>query len=162
MSTDKISRRKTGLSAVQTQLFRRGYLAVLQGRNTPNTDIICSNRQKTKSVNIIVRTFNPERRTCIIGPKAAQFFGDNYFWILSGIPLRDSSDEPEFFIIPNRVMAENEPKYYQKWLDTPGEKGQPHADNSARVILLPPTRSPDEWDISFYLDKWVLIDEMLK
>jgi len=162
MNSKKNSRRIKSLSAVVNELTLRGFIAIPQGRKTPNTDIIVYNPQKTKSLNLIVRTYNPEKPSCIVGPKAAHYFGENFFWILAGIPLSDSSNNPEYYIIPNRVMAENEPKYHRLWLDTPGRSGHIHKDTNMRVVLLVPNNSPFYWDVSPYFNNWNLIAETLK
>lgn len=162
MNTRKISRHQKSLSAVVNELTRRGLIAIPQGRETPNTDIICYNPQKTKSVSLKVRTYNPEKSSCIVGPKAAEFFGDNFFWVLAGVPLRDSSEHLEYYIIPNKVMAENEPKFHRKWLETPGRSGRAHRDTQLRVVLLAPKDSPYYWDVLPYFDNWELIVEKLK
>jgi len=159
MSTNKVSRRNKGLSTVVDELSRRGYKAVLQGQANPPVDIICYDPQKTKSVNLIVRTYNPAKKSCIVGLKAEKFFGDNFFWILAGIPLCDSSDHTEFYIIPNRVMAENVPKFHRLWLETPGRFGRIHQDNNVRIVLLSPNNSPYYWDVSSYRNNWDFIRE---
>ena len=54
--------------------------------NTPNTDVLCSNIEGTKFVHIQVKTFVPGNRTSSVGMKAEKNFGDNFFWVLVGIP----------------------------------------------------------------------------
>ena len=162
MNSRKNSRHNKSLSVVVNELTIRGLIAILQGRETPNIDIIVYNPQKTKSLNLIVRTYNPEKTSCIVGPKAAHYFGENFFWILAGIPLRDSSNYPEYYIIPNGVMAENESKYHRLWLDTPGRYGHIHKDTNIRVVLLAPDNSPFYWTVSPYFNNWDLIAEPLK
>jgi hypothetical protein len=40
----------------------------------------------TRFVHIQVKTFVPGGRSCSVGMKAEQDFGENFFWVLGGIP----------------------------------------------------------------------------
>lgn len=71
---------------VAGELCRRGYAAVVTLGNTPNTDVLCSNREGTKFTHIQVKTFVPGNHTCTVGLKTEKDFGPNFFWILAGIP----------------------------------------------------------------------------
>jgi len=87
MGVDKSSRVNASQFFVAGELCRRGYSAVVTLGNTPNTDILCSNNDGTKFVHIQVKTYVPGIRTCSVGNKAEKYFGENFFWVLGGIPL---------------------------------------------------------------------------
>lgn len=161
MTGNSITRGNASQFFVAAELCRRGYSAVVTLGNTPNTDILCSNLEGTKFVHIQVKTYVPGNSSCSVGMKATKFFGDNFFWILAGIPQPGSTVSNEYYIIPNRVMVDNEPKYHRLWLETPGKNGQAHNDTTMRVVLLPPSISPYYWDISPYRNNWGLIEEKL-
>jgi hypothetical protein len=59
-------------------------------------------------------------------------------------------------------MSLNTKSSHQLWLDTPGQKGQPHKDTDVRMVMIPPNKSPYGWDISWYLNRWSLIEEKLQ
>lgn len=162
MGVDKSSRGNASQFFVAGELCRRGYSAVVTLGNTPNTDILCSNNDGTKFVHIQVKTYVPGIRTCSVGKKAEKYFGENFFWVLGGIPLPNTDKSFEYYIIPNRAMADNVTQKHRDWLNRPGRNGQPHNDNSVRGLLLPPCKSPDYWDISPYFNRWDLIEEKLK
>lgn len=143
------------------ELCRRGLVAVITMGNCPNTDILCSNSEGTKFVHVQVKTFVPGNRTCSVGLKAEKNFGENFFWILGGIPTPKQSRDFEFYIIPAKVMASNVNKAHQLWLRTPGKSGVPHNDNKVRTVHLPPFKSFSGWDISEYRNRWDLIQEKL-
>src|SRR5271163_4465778 len=86
----KIHKSAKGIASqffVAGELCRRGYYAVVTLGNTPNTDILCTNKGGTRFVHIQVKTFTPPRaRHCIVGAKAEAAFGENFFWVLAGIP----------------------------------------------------------------------------
>lgn len=162
MEKQKITRGNAGQFFVAGELCRRGYSAVVTLGNTPNTDILCSNIEGTKFVHIQVKTFLPGGRSCSVGMKTEHYYGENFFWVLGGVPEPGSDKEFVYYIIPSKVMCENVGKYHQRWLNEPGMKGQRHNDNRVRQVLLPPSNSLYYWDISEYKNKWGLIEEKLK
>lgn len=123
------------------ELCRRGYAAVVTLGNTPDTDILCSNIAGTKFVYIQVKTFVPGSRTCTVGKKAERDFGENFFWILGGIPKPDTNVSFEYYIIPASVTAKSVVESNQLWLKSPGKKGQDHKANDVRNVYLPPCKS---------------------
>jgi len=157
---DKILRGNASQFFVAGELSRRGYTAVVTLGNTPNVDVLCSNREGTRFVHIQVKTFEPRRRTCSVGKKAERDFGPTFFWILAGIPTADSGRAFEYYVVPSRIMADEVTRAHRAWLNTRGAKGQEHKDSKIRVVHLPP-RSTGGWDISPYLNKWDLIEEKL-
>ena len=162
MSSDKSTRANASQFFVAGELCRRGYLAVVTLGNTPNTDILCSNLAGTKAIHIQVKTFVPGRRTCSVGVKAEIYSGENFFWVLGGIPHPNSIADFEYYIIPSLIMSKNVKSYHAAWLALPGIKGQDRKDSNVRTVLLPPHTSTNAWDISPYLNRWDLIEEKLR
>jgi hypothetical protein len=147
---------------VAGELCRRGYAAVVTMGNCPNTDILCSNEEGTKFVHIQVKTFRPGDNDCSVGLKAEKDYGPNFFWVLAGIPTKESAQEFSYFIIPSAVMAKNVKEAHEKWFVTPGKKGQHHAVTSFRCVQLPPFKSENGWDVKYYLNNWELIEKKLE
>lgn len=162
MAEQKVTRGNASQFFVAGELCRRGYSAVVTLGSTPNTDILCSNLEGTKFVHIQVKTFIPGGRSCSIGKKAERYYGDNFFWVLGGIPLPGSDKPFEYYIIPARIMSKNTTEGQQSWLNTLGVHGQSHNDSGVRIVLLPPNKSPYGWDISEYFNRWNLIEEKLQ
>ena len=161
-TSDKIERGNASQFFIAGELCRRGHSAVVTMGNTPNTDILCSNKAGTRFVHIQVKTFIPGRRTCSVGLKAEKDFGKTFFWVLGGIPEPGSTASFEYFIIPAAVMAKNVSLAHQKWLSETGVKGQAHNPTSIRTVHLPPYKSVSGWNISKFRDRWDLIEEKLK
>ena len=159
---EKSSRGNASQFFVAGELCRRGYSAVVTMGNTPNTDILCSNLEGTRFVHIQVKTFVPGNRTCSVGMKAEKNFGENFFWILGGIPKPNTSRPFEYYIIPASDMTKNVVEAHQRWLKSPGVKGQAHKENAMRTVHLPPHKSFSGWDISAYLNRWDLIEHKLR
>ena len=162
MAKDKSSRGNSSQFFVAGELCRRGHTAVVTLGNCPNTDILCSNIQGTRFVHIQVKTFVPGIRTCSVGLKAEKDFGENFFWVLGGIPQPGQDAEFVYYIIPSKEMAEHVRKAHKLWMETPGKNGQAHRDSAVRTVPLPPPQSFSGWDISPYKDRWDLIEKKLR
>jgi hypothetical protein len=158
---DKSSRGNASQFFIAGELCRRGYSAVVTLGNTPNVDILCSNQQGTRFAHIQVKTFIPGSKTCSVGVKAMKNAGPTFFWILGGIPLPGSSFPFEYYIVPSEIMSKNVAKAHEIWLATPGKKGQPHRDNTVRIVHIPPYNTLSYWDISPFRDRWDLIERVL-
>lgn len=158
---DKSTRGNASQFFVAGELCRRGYVAVVTLGSTPNTDILCSNLAGTNFVHIQVKTFVPGTSTCSVGVKAERNFGDNFFWVLGGIPAPDTLEDFVYYVIPSKIMAENVAGAHQQWLLAPGAKGQKHNDNKVRTVHLPPKKSFSGWDISEFKNRWDLIERIL-
>src|SRR5436190_12426384 len=147
---DKSHRGNASQFFIAGELCRRGYSAVVTLGNTPNVDILCSNRDGSRFVHVQVKTFVPGNRTCSVGMKAMKNVGPTFFWVLGGIPTVGSTRDFEYYIIPSKEMAKHVTAGHQLWLDTPGKDGQAHKDNTVRTVHLPPFKSFSGWDISQY------------
>lgn len=154
MTGEKINRGNASQFFVAGELCRRGYSAVVTLGNTPNTDILCSNTEGTKFVHIQVKTYIPGGRSCSVGKKAEKEYGENYFWILGGIPRTEDDNAFEYYIIPSKVMSENTKKDHSNWFTGTGKKGQQRNETDVRMVHLPPHISPSGWDISEYKNRW--------
>jgi hypothetical protein len=158
---DKTSRGNASQFFVAGELCRRGYSAVVTLGNTPNVDILCSNREGTRFAHIQVKTFLPGNKTCSVGVKAEKYFGPSFFWVLGGIPDVGSERPFEYYIIPAKKMAKHVKEAHDLWIKTPGKKGRPHKENPVRIVHLPPSKSFSGWNISRYRDRWDLIAKRL-
>lgn len=124
LEKDKSYRGNSSQFFVAGELCRRGYAAVVTLGNTPNTDVLCSNRGGTKFVHIQVKTFVPGSKTCSVGKKAERMYGSNFFWVIGGIPTPSSELPFRYYIVPSNEMASNVAARHHDWLSAPGKKGQ--------------------------------------
>ncbi len=161
VNKDKSTRGHASQFFVAGELCRRDWLAVVTLGNTPNTDILCSNKAGTRFVHIQVKTFIPGSKTCSVGQKAEKPFGASFFWVLGGIPAPESTRPFEYYIIPSKTMAKNVAGAHQLRLKTPGTNDLAHMDNTVRTVHLPPAKSLSGWDISEFRDRWDLIGAVL-
>ena len=158
--TNKSARGNASQFFVAGELCRRGYCAVVTLGNSPNTDVLCSDLDGERFVHIQVKTFAPGHRTCSVGIKAQRYYGDNFFWVLAGIPLPQSSSGFEYHVIPSKIMAEKITEENDRWLQEPGRKGQEHNASDFRVVRLPPYNK-NWWSVEEFRDKWNLIETKL-
>ncbi len=158
---DKSHRGNASQFFIAGELCRRGVVAVVTMGNSPNTDILCSNAAGTRFAHIQVKTFIPGTRTCSVGLNAAKSYGDNFFWVLGGIP-EPGSDGFQYYIIPAREMAKNISECFDLWLKAPGKDGPHDPENKIRTVHLPPRTCRNGWDITPYLNKWETILKCLE
>jgi len=166
MSAKDTGRRDKGYRGDASQFFiagelcRRSLVAVVTLGNCPNTDILCSNARGTRFAHIQVKTFVPGNRTCSVGMKAEREYGDNFFWVLGGIPEPGSDRDFEYYIIPSREIAKNVVENHDIWASTPGKDGQQrNRENTVRTVTLPPRIHLNGWDVSIYQNRWDLIEK---
>jgi hypothetical protein len=160
---DKIARGNTGQFYVAGELCRRGYYAVVTLGNTPNTDILCSDRSGQRFVHVQVKTFVPGSKTCSIGKKAENSSGDNFFWVLAGIPEPASDKKFTYYIVPSNIIAEKAKEIHARWLKEPGRNGTVHNPNDVRTLHIPPFKCKyaGDWTLDEYFERWDLIAEKL-
>lgn len=161
MEHDKSHRGNASQFYVAGELCRRGYAAVVTLGNTPNTDVLCSNRAGTRFVHIQVKTFVPGTKTCSVSLKAERQFGESFFWILAGIPEAGSSLPFRYYVIPCSEMASNVSSYHRRWLLEPGKMGQQRNDNKVRAVAVAPGAAPYFWNVAAYEEQWQLIERVL-
>lgn len=140
---------------VAGELCRMGLVAVVTLGNCPNTDILVSNKEGTKFAHVQVKTFVPGNKTCTVGLKAEKDYGQNFFWVLGGIPEHKSSKEFVYYVIPAGDMAKNISESHQLWENTPGKNNRPHAQGiTMRTVIIPPGKCENGWSIEKYKNNW--------
>lgn len=158
---DKTARGNASQFYVAGELCRRGYSAVVTLGNTPNTDVLCSNREGTRFAHIQVKTFVPGTKTCSVGLKAERVYGVGFFWVLAGVPVKDSREPFQYFIIPASEMARNVASYHRRWLAAPGKGGRQRRDSKVRAVGVERGAADYFWYVGEYFDRWDLIDQRL-
>ena len=142
-------------------MCQREIIASVTLGNSPNVDILCSNKLGTRFVHVQGKTFAPRVRSVLVGRKPLVDHGPNFVWVLVGIPREDQLFKPfEYSVIPSPAMAAFATEEHGRWLATPGRDGKPHQDNSAVAISLSSTTPLPEGTISSYLNKWSLIKDL--
>lgn len=145
----KISSILTGVSGeyfAAAELSRRGYVASITLRNTKGIDIIATNEQGSKTINIQVKTSGKNTRGWMLNKKAEDMNDKNMFYIL--VRLNSINQRPSFHIVPSADVANSVKTGHAEWLKTPGRGGKKHKDTNMRKF--------EDAD-NEYLDKWELL-----
>ena len=83
----------------------------------------------------------------MLNKKAEEYFAKNLFYVF--VNLNNDKQNPDYFIVPTKIVADYCKKSHSEWLKTPGRDGQKHKDTSMRKF-----NDLDE----FYLNRWDLLN----
>ena len=144
----------TGVSGeyfAAAELSRRGWIAVLTLKNTPNIDLIATTPDGKRTVNIQVKTRSVGNRQGWILSKAIETIvpGSNFYIVF--VDLQGIDSKPDYYIIPKNRFARWIAKGHQDWLAAPGRNGRAHVDNPIRSFDKPQfhvfEKYHNNWDI---------------
>lgn len=130
---------------VAAELSRLGYIATLTLKNTRGIDILAANLQATKSTSIQVKTNQGRKKEWTLHQKAEALTTDNLFYVF--VNLKGLNELPDFHIVPSKAVAEHCKTTHQKWLATPGRKGQAHNDSTMRKYADHDGQYLGRWDL---------------
>jgi hypothetical protein len=122
---------------VAAELSRRGWIATITLKNTPNIDVIATTLDGSRSLNIQVKTRSIGNRQGWILNKGIESLapGDNFY--AAFVDLIGIDEKPDYYIIPKNLFAKWIAKRHPEWLLTPGRSGRPHVDNPIRAFDKP-------------------------
>ena len=144
----KVSSILTGVSGeyfAAAELSRRGYIASITLRNTKGIDIVASNEEGSKTINIQVKTSSKSTKGWILNKKAEEMDDKNMFYIF--VRLNELEERPQFHIVPTSFVANQVKKGHQNWLDTPGKNGRKRKDSNMRKFEDPENKFLDKWEL---------------
>lgn len=130
---------------VAAELSKRGYVASITLRNTRGIDILCTNEETYKAVNIQVKTNQGSQRSWMLSEKAEKEISPNLLYVF--VCLNNSLKHPDFFIIPSEIVAKAVYESHKQFVDTPGKKGQQRNDNSMRKFFDLEEKYINRWDL---------------
>ena len=130
----------TGVSGeyfTAAELSRRGWIAVLTLKNTPNIDLIATTPDGKRTVNIQVKTRSIANRQGWILNKGVETIvpGKNFY--IAFVDLQGINSMPDYYLIPKNLFAKWIAKRHQDWLAAPGRNGHVRVDNSIRAFDKP-------------------------
>lgn len=143
----KLTSVQTGIAGeyfVAAELSRRGFVASITLRNTKGIDILASNADATKSVDIQVKTCRGSRPDWMMNRKAEADLAENLFYVFVCLP---PDGPPAYYVVPRKNVAKYVRDSHQTWLATLGGKGQAHRDTDMRRFKDPEGRFKDRWDL---------------
>ena len=104
----------------------------------------------------------PGNSTVTVGKKAENPYGDNFIWVLGGIPKVNSNSDFEYFIIPSKILAKEVFNAHQLWLKGFKNNGEKRKDSDVRTVHLPPKTNYAGWSIEEFRNRWDIIEDLLK
>ena|SRR5579872_522105 len=119
---------------VAAELSRRGWIAVLTLKNTPNIDLIATTLDGRRTINMQVKTRSIGNRQ---GWKLSRSIetlvpAENYY--IAFVDLCGMDAKPDYYLIPKNLFAKWISNRHKQWLATPGRKGRVHQDNPIRAF----------------------------
>lgn len=141
---NKISIGNAGEYFVAGELERRGLTCGVPMSNTKDFDILAINRETHNQYAIQVKTSNGKEKKWMLSKKCEELIGDNIIYVL--VNLNDL-EQPEYHIIPSKIIANTIKEGHQQWLNTPGKNGQAHNDSSVRIFTDLDNKYLNNWDI---------------
>jgi len=116
INKNKSHRSFTGIAGeyfVAAEISKHGAVATITLKNVPNIDILAASVYGRKTVNIQVKTGRLTTGGFIVGKNPMKSHGNNFFYVF--VHLMDEN-EPEYWIIPQSIVARTAERDYQKWI----------------------------------------------
>lgn len=130
---------------VAGELERRGYTVAVPMSNVKDFDLLAIERDTHRQIAIQVKTTGYKQKKWTLSKKNETLLGDNIFYIFVSL---NELEAPEYHIVPSKIVADTIRKNHEKWLNTPGKKGQKHNNTNIREF----------YDLEdSYLDRWELL-----
>jgi len=142
--------RRAGELFVAAELNRRGAIASLYLTNTPRVDVVASNIEQTRIVNIQVKTKGPgstvwQGNISKIEPEA-QRAADSDFIVF--VDLQSMERAPDYYVCKLREFAQQHFEQHQRWLKSKGGVRPGGGDSTHTSIRLPEVKNgKDRWDL---------------
>lgn len=124
-----ISTGNSGEYFVAGELERRGFTCAVPMSNTKDFDILAINRNSNNQYAIQVKTTLSNKKEWILAKKNESLIGKNIIYVFVTL---NGLDSPEYHIVPSKTVAKVIKEDHEKWLETLGNNGKEHNDNSIR------------------------------
>ena len=134
---------------VLAQLAQRGYIAGKTDDGQTLIDIIATNPETLRAVNIQVKTTRDESPDWLMSKKNEQYF-ESLWYVL--VHLHGSNKLPNFFIFHSQEVGPWLKDDHSQWLAKPKRNGEPRKDRNLRDFR--PNKeqlsnAKDHWDLMF-------------
>jgi hypothetical protein len=124
----------TGEYFVAAELSRRGWIATVTLKNTPNIDVIATTLNGARSVNIQVKTRSIGNRQGWILNKAVEQVVPQKNFYIAFVDLIGIDQHPDYYLIPKNIFAQWISEQHKIWLEQLGREGRRHVDNPIRAL----------------------------
>ena len=135
---------------VLAQLAQRGYIAGKTDDGQTLIDIIATNPNTLKAINIQVKTTKYESATWWMMSKKNEKQFDSLWYVL--VKLAGTESQPLFYMFHSSEVGPWLENDHRQWLKTPKINGEPRKDTDMRKFRPTTeqlTRAKDQWDRMF-------------
>lgn len=142
---------------VAAELSQLGIITTLTLKNTPSIDILATNLENGKFVNIQVKTMSIQNKEGWRLSKKDEDVSNikNYYYILCN--LQGTGNHPEYYVFPQKILAKCIYEDHRTWLSSPKRDGGKRKDTDMRCF--DPYRR--EWQLEFgkkYKNNWEILN----
>ena len=138
-----ISTGNSGEYFVAGELERRGFTCAVPMSNTKDFDILAISRETYNQYAIQVKTTSYKSKEWTLGKKNEDLIGDNIVYVFVSL---NELDNPEYHIVPSKIVAETIKREHNEWLNTLGRNGQKHNDNPMRKFSDKEDKYLNNWE----------------
>lgn len=143
MENNNISTGNAGEYFVAGELERHGFTAAIPMSNVKDFDILAINRTTYTQYAVQVKTTSYKAKTWTLTAKNENIEGDNIVYFFVSL---NKLEQPEYHIVPSKIVAKTIREEHKEWLATPGKKGQKHNDNNIRKFSDPDDKYLNNWE----------------
>ena len=147
MNRNNISTGNAGEYFVAGELERHGYTVAVPMSNTKDFDILAINRKNNQHFAIQVKTTSQSAKRWTLNKKNEKLFGNTIFYVFVSLK---GLDNPEYHIVPSKIVADYIRNGHKKWLSTPGKNGQKHNDTDRRTFIDKDDEYLNNWECLNY------------
>lgn len=127
---------------VAAELERRGFTVAVPMSNVKDYDLLCINK-KGKQFALQVKTTSFGRNKWMLGEKNENISEKYVYYVF--VHLHEL-DNPTYYIVPSKYVAQTISKGHSDWLKSPGKEGKVHKDSPIRTIEFHDDKYLDRWD----------------
>jgi len=132
-------------------LSSRGYITTITLGRAEAYDIIAI-RPDGKTIKIQVKTAWYNNHVFRLSPKDEIDKDTEYYYAF--VTLKENKESWDYFIVPAKIVAQSVRESHQKWLATPGKRGQKHNDNTVRLFRSKPSKYCPSWFTQELIDSY--------
>ena len=129
---------------VAGELERRGYTVAVPMSNVKDFDLLAIERDTHRQIAIQVKTTGYKQKKWTLSKKNETLLRDYIFYIFVSL---NELESPEYHIVPSKIVTDTIRKNHEKWLNTPGKKGQKHNNTNIREFYYLEDSYLDQWEL---------------
>jgi len=141
----------TGEYYIASILSSKGYIATITLGRAEAYDIIAI-RPDGKTIKLQVKTAWYDNNVFRLSPKDEKNKETEFYYAF--VTLKENKVSWDYFIVPAEIVSKSVREAHQKWLKTPGKKGQQHNDNTIRLFRSKPGKCCPSWFTQELIDSF--------